>query len=132
MLTFCNGMGTSEDEKGVAPAENETLGLLFVLLRTIVVFELDAPNDVINEPEKKRLASDALVVIDVTGPLRPPNGGADQEEDLTSQTATPRAGLVNEPPTQTLLSFSSQKIADTCPLGASLELKAVKLRPEGE
>ena len=54
MLTFCNGMGTSEDEKGVAPAENETLGLLFVLLRTIVVFELDAPNDVINEPEKKR------------------------------------------------------------------------------
>ena len=70
MLTFCSGMGTSEDEKGVAPAENGTLGLLFVLLRTIVVFELDAPNDVINEPEKKRLASDALVVIDVTGPLK--------------------------------------------------------------
>ena len=70
MLTFCKGIGTSEDEKGVAPAENGTLGLLFVLLRTIVVFELDAPNDVINEPEKKRLASDALVVIDVTGPLK--------------------------------------------------------------
>ena len=100
MLAFCNGIGTKEDENGVAPAENGTFGL-FVLLTTIDPLLLEVPKDVTNDPEKNRLAEDALVVMDNTLPVSPPNGAAVHAFVLTFHTATAREGCVNEPPTHT-------------------------------
>ncbi len=95
-------MGTREEVKGVAPEENGTFGLL-VELTTVV--EL-LPNDVVNEPAKKRLDVDEFVVMDSTSeaaPDKPLNGGADHEPALVSQTATALPGVVKLPPTHTLL-----------------------------
>lgn len=44
-------------------------------------------------------------------------GGLDQDRAFVSQTATEEPGDVKLPPTQTLLSFSSQNTAATSPLG---------------
>lgn len=96
---LCKGMGTSEDENGVAPAENGTFGLL-VLFNVPVVF----PNAVMNEPAKNKLAWEALVVIESTSDAafaRPPNGGALQADADGSQTATDDAGELKLPPNQT-------------------------------
>lgn len=79
------GIGTSDDENGDAPGEYGTLGLLLLLVTPPV-------NDVVNEPVKKRLVSEALEVMDMTWPLRPLNGGADHEFDLEFQTATEGPG----------------------------------------
>ena len=72
---------------GVAPAEKGTFGLL-VPFR--VMLEA-APKEVMNEPEKNKLPADEFVVIESTSspaPPRPPNGAADQAEDLGPQMAT--------------------------------------------
>ena len=72
------------------------------------------------DPEKKRLACEAFVVIDETSaaaPVRPPNGGADHEDAFVSQTATADAGEENWPPVQSLLCVESQKRVFTGPLG---------------
>lgn len=74
----------------------------------------------IKDPAKNRLAWEAFVVIDETSaaaPVRLPNGGADQEDALVSQTATAEAGEENWPPAQSLLFVESQKRAFTGPLG---------------
>lgn len=79
---FCNGMGTRDEEKGEAPAEKGTFGLL-VLFKTA----LASPKDVINEPAKNKLASEALVVMEVTSawaPEIPVKGALDQEPALVS------------------------------------------------
>lgn len=58
------------------------------------------------DPAKKRLAWEAFVVIDNTSPVapvRPPKGGADQDDAFVSQTATADAGEENWPPAQSLL-----------------------------
>ena len=112
------GIGTKEEENGVAPEEKGTFGL-FVLLTTVVL----SPNEVINEPAKNKLSAEELVVMERTSddaPDSPPNGGADHKFALVSQTATACPGDVNDPPTQTLLWESSQKIALTSPLGPPL------------
>lgn len=104
---FCNGIGTNDDENGVAPAEKGTLGL-FVLLSTVDPFPW---KEATNDPAKKMLDSDALVVMDNTSasaPEKPPNGGEDQDDDLGFQVATADPGLVNFPPTHTLPSLLSQ------------------------
>lgn len=124
------GIGTKEEEKGVAPEEKGTFGL-FVLLTTVVVL---LPNSVMNDPAKKRLSAEEFVVMDRTSeeaPDSPPNGGADQVFAFVSQTATAFPGLENEPPTQTLLCGSSQKIAFTSPLGPPLPT-ALNDPPDGE
>jgi hypothetical protein len=104
---FCSGIGTNEEENGVAPAEKGTLGL-FVLLITVVPFPW---KEVINDPAKKMLDSDVLVVMDNTSasaPAKPPNGGEDQDDDLGLQVATADPGLENFPPAHTLPSLLSQ------------------------
>jgi hypothetical protein len=58
---FCKGTGTREEENGDAPAEKGTLGLL-VPFKT--AFPL--PKAVTKDPVKNRLASEELVVIEVT------------------------------------------------------------------
>lgn len=113
------GIGTKEEENGVAPEENGTFGL-FVLLTTVEVL---LPNSVIKDPAKKRLSADELVVMDKTSedaPDSPPKGGADHAFAFASQTATAFPGVENEPPTQTLLCASSQKMAFTSPSGPPL------------
>lgn len=114
ICAFCRGTGTSEDEKGVAPAENGTLGLLVPLMTELL------PNEVTKEPAKNRLECDELAVIDETSalePERPPNGGADQDEEATSQMATDGAGEVKLPPAHTFFALVSQNNALTSPLG---------------
>ena len=103
---FARGTGTRDEEKGVAPAEKGTLGLL-VPLSTIEPL----PNAVMNDPEKSRLDWEALATMERTSapaPARPPNGGAAQDLDCVSQTATAEAGDVNLPPTHTWLCALSQ------------------------
>lgn len=110
------GMGTREEENGVAPAEAGTLGLL-ELLNTA---EPLPTNEVTNEPAKNRLLSDELVVMDRTRPsppARPLNGGADQEDALGSHTATAVPGVVKLPPTQSLLFLVSQNTESITPFG---------------
>ena len=55
------GIGTKEEENGVAPEEKGTFGL-FVLLTTVVL----SPNEVINEPAKNKLSAEELVVVPVS------------------------------------------------------------------
>lgn len=123
----CKGIGTREDEKGVAPEEKGTLGLF-------VPFRTEAPwNEVMKEPAKKRLASDELEVMDKTldcAPDTPTNGGCDHVFDLGSQIATEEPGDVNLPPTHTLLSLVSQNTASTSPLGPP-DPRASNLLDEG-
>lgn len=54
------GMGTREEEKGVAPAEKGTLGLLVPLRIRLL------PKDVTKEPAKNRLSSASLVEMETT------------------------------------------------------------------
>lgn len=92
--TLSKGTGTSDDVNGVAPAEKGTLGLLVPFNVTGLVL---LPNEAMNEPEKNRLLRDEFEVIDNTSaaaPDRPPNGGADHDDDLTFHTATEDAGDV--------------------------------------
>lgn len=115
MSAFESGTGTSDDEKGVAPVEKGTFGLL-VLLRAVWLPWKDAMND----PEKNILEAERFVVIERTSaaaPARPPNGAFDQEPDFASHTATEDRGEVNFPPAHTLLFFWSQYNALTSPLG---------------
>ena len=110
-----SGTGTREDEKGDAPAEKGTLGL-FEPVREVV----ELPKSVMKEPEKNRLDCEAFVVMDDTSaaaPVRPSNGGADQEDDAVFQTATPRDGDVKRPPAHTFDPAWSQKSACTSPSG---------------
>ena len=114
---LCNGIGTSDEENGVAPGENGTLGLLVPLIVMLL------PNAVMNEPAKKRLEAEELVVMESTSPAAPPsppNGGADQELALVSHIATDDPGEVKRPPIHTRLFGSSQKIELTSPFGPSL------------
>ena len=77
-------------------------------------------NSVTNEPEKKSESDEELVVIDSTSaaaPVKPPNGGADQDFALVSYTATAELGDVNLPPAQTLLFEESQYNAWMGPSG---------------
>jgi hypothetical protein len=56
-----------------------------------------AAKEVRNEPVKKRLFSEALEVMEKTSPpspMKPLNGGADQELDLVSHIATDEPGDV--------------------------------------
>lgn len=109
------GTGTRDDEKGVAPVENGTLGLLVLLSVVLLPW-----NDAINDPAKKMLEAEELDVMDNTSPAapaRPPKGALDQELALVSHTATDDPGDVNFPPTHTLLFFASQYTALTSPLG---------------
>lgn len=113
---FWRGRGTREEVNGVAPGEKGTLGL-FVPLTMAVPFPW---NDVMNEPAKKRLDSEELVVMERTrasAPVKPSNGGFDHDAAFTSHTATADPGDVKLPPTQTLLSFVSQNMASTSPFG---------------
>lgn len=110
------GMGTREEEKGVAPAENGTLGL-FVPLRAVEPFPT---NEVMKEPAKNRLLSEELDVMESTrpsAPTRPLKGGGDQEAALGSQTATEVPGEVKLPPTQSLVFLVSQYTASMTPFG---------------
>lgn len=110
-------MGTKEEEKGVAPAENGTFGL-FVLFTVELL-----PNVVTKDPAKNKLLAEELVVIESTSdeaPASPPKGGADHELELVSHIATACPGDANEPPTQTFLLELSQKMALTSPLGPPL------------
>lgn len=59
--TCSRGMGTRDEEKGEAPGENGTFGLL-VPLKRVVPF----PNDAMKEPVKKKLSPFELVVIELT------------------------------------------------------------------
>jgi hypothetical protein len=113
----CKGMGTKEEENGVAPAENGTLGLFVVLMVEL------SPKLVMNDPAKNRLFSDEFVVMENTSdaaPDSPPKGGADHEFEFVSQTATACPGDEKLPPTQIFLLDSSQKIALTSPDGPPL------------
>lgn len=56
---LCNGMGTREEENGVAPAEKGTLGLVVALREPV-------PKAVTKEPAKKMLLLEELVVIELT------------------------------------------------------------------
>ena len=79
---FSNGIGTREEEKGEAPAEKGTFGLL-VPFKTLLAL----PNDVMKDPAKNRLASEAFVVMEVTSawaPEMPAKGAPDQELALVS------------------------------------------------
>lgn len=111
----CNEMGTSDEENGVAPLENGTLGLL------VLFNEVPVPwNDVMNEPAKTILKADEFDVMESTSaaaPERPPKGAFDQEPAFVSHTATAEPGEVNFPPTHTLLSVSSQYTALISPFG---------------
>src|ERR1700685_3565005 len=93
----CNGMGTSDEENGVAPLEKGTLGL-FVLFN-----EAPLPwNDATNDPAKNMLEAEECVVIESTSAAareRPPKGAFDHEPALVSHMATDEAGEVNFPPT---------------------------------
>jgi hypothetical protein len=112
---FCNGMGTSEEEKGVAPDENGTLGLLVELMG-----EPLPENEVMNEPANKRLDAVEFSVMERTlasAPESPPNGGADHDLVFGSYMATAEDGVVNFPPAQSLLFFWSQNKASTSPSG---------------
>ena len=127
ICAFCNGTGTSDEEKGVAPLENGTLGLL---LPTITE---PLPNEVTNEPAKNKLECDELAVIDETSasePESPPNGGADQEEEATSQTATKGAGDLKLPPAHNFFALVSQNNALTSPFGP-FEPKAATAPDDG-
>lgn len=77
-----------------------------------------SPKLVTNEPVKKRLFSDELVVMDRTSEAvskRPPNSGADLALELVSRNATAWPGFENAPPAQTLLLELSQKRALALP-----------------
>lgn len=104
----------------MAPVEKGTLGLLEPVLFTTVPFPW---KEMMNDPAKKRLDAEELVVIESTSaaaPDKPPNGGADQELALVSQTATAAAGEVKLPPTHTWLLDVSQNMVLTSPLGPLL------------
>jgi hypothetical protein len=95
-------MGTSDEENGVAPLENGTLGLLVLFNAVPVPWK-----DVMNEPAKTMLEADEFEVMESTSaaaPERPPKGAFDQEPALVSHTATAEPGEVNFPPAHTLLS----------------------------
>jgi len=121
-------MGTSELENGVAPGEYGTFGLFWPS-------ESGEPwKDVMKEPAKNRLVPDAFIVIELTrswAPVKPVNGGDDQEPDLILKTATAWAGDVKLPPNQSLPSFASQKITSMGPLGLLFEFKGEKELLEG-
>jgi hypothetical protein len=108
-------MGTSDEENGVAPLENGTLGLLVVFNAVPLPW-----NDVMNEPAKNMLEAEEFEVMDSTSaaaPERPPKGAFDQESALVFHKATDEPGEVNLPPTQTLLSPASQYTALISPFG---------------
>lgn len=87
----------------------------------------------INEPAKKRLDSEELVVMERTrpsAPVSPLKGGLDQDFAEISHTATDAPGDVKEPPAQTLLFLASQKTASTSPLGPFVP-RAENLPDEG-
>lgn len=103
---FSNGIGTRDEENGVAPAEKGTLGLLVPFITVPL-----PPKEVMKEPAKKRLFAEELAVMESTrelAPDNPVNGGADHELALGSQTATDVPGDVNLPPNHTLPFLSSQ------------------------
>lgn len=128
MSASCSGTGTREDEKGVAPAEKGTLGLL-VPFKT--AFPL--PNDVRNEPEKNKLASEEFVVMEVTSawaPETPPNGALDQVPALGSKMAMACPGDEKLPPAHSVFPLVSQKRALTWPLGPP-DPRAAKAPDEG-
>lgn len=129
ICAFCNGSGTREEENGVAPAEKGILGLL-VSFKTR---ELLPWKVVMKEPARNILVPDELVVIEETldcAPETPTKGGWDQEPDFGFQMATEDPGDVNLPPTQTLLSSSSQKMVFISPFGP-LEPTAANAPDEG-
>ena len=129
MCASARGTGTSEEEKGVAPAEKGTFGLLVPLSATELF-----PKEARKEPVKMRLLCDELDVIDRTSPAapdRPPNGGGDQEDDLVFQIATEGDGDANPPPAHTLLFESSQNSEWTAPSGPFVP-RAVKESDDGE
>lgn len=100
ICTFSRGIGTRDDEKGDAPGEYGTFGLL-VPLRAVPL-----PNEATNEPVKKRLLPDGLGPIDLTSdwaPVTPRKGGLDHDPAFTSKTAIEPPGDENSPPTQILL-----------------------------
>lgn len=73
-----------------------------------------------NDPDKKMLDADAFVVMERTSaaePLKPPNGAADHDFALVSQTATAEPGDVNLPPTQIFPFVPSQYTALISPFG---------------
>ena len=115
MCALDKGTGTRDDENGVAPVENGTLGLLVLLSAVLLSW-----NDAMNDPAKNKLEAEELVVMDNTSPAapaKPPKGALDQELALGSHTATDDPGDANFPPTHTLLFFTSQYTALTSPLG---------------
>lgn len=64
-----------------------------------------------NEPANKRLFSEVFEVMESTfppSPMKPLNGGADQELDLVSHIATDEPGDVKWPPTHSWLVDTSQ------------------------
>lgn len=108
-------MGTRDDEKGDAPEEKGTFGLLVPLIAVPFPTKLAR-----KEPAKKSESVDELVVMDSTSaaaPVRPPKGGADHDFALASYTATAELGDENLPPAQTLLADESQYSACTGPSG---------------
>lgn len=122
----CKGMGTREDENGVAPAENGTLGLL-------VPFKAEVPKEVVKDPAKNKLVWEEFVEMELTlacAPVMPEKGGCTHMPVGTFQTATEEAGDVKFPPTHNLLFFASQNIAPTSPLGP-LEPREAKEPEDG-
>ena len=123
-----SGMGTKEEENGVAPDENGTFGLFVPLIVVLL------PNAVTKDPAKNRLDADEFVVIERTSalaPESPPNGGGDHVFEVVSHIATALPGDEKEPPTQ-IFSFSlSQNIALTSPFGPPLP-SALNEPEEGE
>lgn len=123
------GTGTNDDENGVAPDENGTLGLLV----SLTVVEVLPVKDVRKDPAKNIDAADELVVIELTlpcAPTRPLNGAADHDDAFVSHTATEEPGEENLPPNHTLDSFVSQNTACTAPFGP-LDPSAAKAPDEG-
>jgi hypothetical protein len=108
-------MGTRDEEKGEAPEEYGTFGLL-VPLRVAVPF----PNEAMKEPVIKKLSPFELEVIDFTSacaPATPLKGALDQLFAFGSKTAIEPPGDENFPPAQTLLSTVSQYREWISPLG---------------
>lgn len=109
------GMGTRDDENGVAPAENGTFGLL-----EPVRFPPLPWKEARKEPATKTLEPDELEVMEDTwapAPDTPEKGAFDHEPAFGSQTAMFAPGEEKAPPAQTLVCFGSHQSVSTRPFG---------------
>jgi hypothetical protein len=113
------GRGTSEDEKGDAPLEYGTFGLLVLFLARV----LD-PYEVTNDPPKYKLDPEELGTIERTdgeNPDKPTKAAGDHRNAFVSKIATEPpynepstpTGAWNAPPTQTFPVTASQYNAST-------------------